>query len=63
MFNPGGTKVANENVPPATDVFGAMPTVSNQVNYFVPAPVSDVNAPVDFLTPSAMASEESSQVS
>lgn len=61
VFNPGGTTAAKSAVP-ASEVFGAVPSGGAQMNFFVPQPIADPNAPTDFLTPQTGGTEENSQV-
>lgn len=63
VFNPGSTKpTANKSSIPSPEIFGsALPSVSaggNQMNFFVPQPIADPNAPTDFLTPPSITQEE-----
>lgn len=61
VFNPAGTTAAKSAVP-APEVFGAVPSGGAQMNFFVPQPIADPNAPTDFLTPPTGGTEENSQV-
>lgn len=60
VFNPGG-KSSGTSPMPAPDTFGSMPSSNTQLNFFVPQPVSNADAPTDFLTP-APVQNDSSQV-
>lgn len=57
MFNPGG-KPSGPSSLPALDTFGAMPQSGTQVNYFVPQPISNADAPTDFLTPAPVYNDD-----
>ena len=62
VFNPGGKSSSNPtSIAPPQDVFTSAPT--GQMNFFVPAPANDPNAPLDFLTPAPVNISDSSQVS
>lgn len=59
VFNPsakpGGAKI------PAPDVMGS--ATRPQMNFFIPQPITDPNAPVDFLTPGGIPHLPEQQVS
>ncbi|KAK9701018.1 hypothetical protein QE152_g30877 [Popillia japonica] len=55
VFNPSGKSSENSQSMVQNPVFlNATPSGGSQVNFFVPAPVNDPNAPVDFLTPGSV---------
>lgn len=62
VFNPGG-KSTGPSPLPAPDAFAPMPSNGAQLNFFVPQPVSNADAPTDFLTPAPVQNDTSSQVS
>lgn len=61
VFNPGG-KGSGPSPLPAPDTFGTMPSSGPQMNFFVPQPVANADAPTDFLTPAPVQNDNSSQV-
>lgn len=62
VFNPGGKSSSNAtSIVPPQDVFTSAST--GQMNFFIPAPLNDPNAPLDFLTPAPVNISDSSQVS
>ncbi|XP_031333558.1 uncharacterized protein LOC116163652 isoform X5 [Photinus pyralis] len=64
VFNPGAKSAGNAPSIAAPETFSSMPPSGLQMNYFVPAPVSDPNAPMDFLTPAPLQQiDDSSQIS
>lgn len=58
VFNPGGKANGPSSLPPIDNLPSAMP----QMNFFIPQPVSDPNAPVDFLTPGGVPQMTEQQV-
>lgn len=60
VFNPGGKSSGPASLP-APDAFATMAAGNAQMNFFVPQPVANQNAPTDFLTP-AQRAEETAQV-
>lgn len=60
VFNPGNKSSGPASLPPQ-DAFPAM-AQSTQMNFFIPQPVANQNAPTDFLTPVPQI-EDSAQVS
>ncbi|KAK4881738.1 hypothetical protein RN001_005057 [Aquatica leii] len=58
VFNPGAKASGGAGSLPAPDTFATLPNNGLQTNYFVPAPITDLNAPTDFLTPAPMQQHE-----
>lgn len=50
ILNPGARNANVTSSITAPDNFGLPPTNGTHLNYFVPAPVNDPNAPMDFLS-------------
>ncbi|KRT84123.1 hypothetical protein AMK59_373 [Oryctes borbonicus] len=61
VFNPGGKSSENSQSVAQNPVFlnAPAPSTGSHGNYFVPAPVNDPNAPVDFLTPANVNADNS----
>ncbi|XP_018571551.1 uncharacterized protein LOC108911173 isoform X2 [Anoplophora glabripennis] len=59
VFNPGGKSGGPSSLPPIDNLPSAVP----QLNFFIPQPVSDPNAPVDFLTPGGVPQMAEQQMS
>jgi len=51
VFNPGAKQPGGASTLPAPDAFSSLPANGPQINFFIPAPITDPNAPTDFLTP------------
>ncbi|KAK5649877.1 hypothetical protein RI129_000906 [Pyrocoelia pectoralis] len=63
VFNPGAKNSGNASSIAAPEAFPSLSSNGLQMNYFVPAPVSDPNAPTDFLTPAPVPQlDDNSQV-
>lgn len=56
IFNPSGTtKPSSTTNPQSFESYADTNNATvNQMNFFIPQPVADPNAPIDFLTPAAI---------
>lgn len=63
VFNPNAKQGAPQTSPPPPLDMMAPPGAPPSINFFIPQPINDANAPTDFLTPAPpMQYDENSQV-